>query len=178
MAEAGEDEQTCAYCFEGGSTEAPLFSSGCACRETLLHVGCLAAAAAARPRTREMHAAGTNPWTKCPACQQLFTGKLYLALCFERWQLVAGKPNAYWARIESGKNLMQALRRAGRTKEARRLGTETPATARRVNGDEHPDTQSLVAALALVHLACGHPAEALRLNLEGEKNLHFPLKNH
>jgi hypothetical protein len=160
-----QDQEECEYCFEGASAErGPLLSPGCACRGTKLHLGCLAGAAAARPRTPD-----NDPWKKCPACQQPFGGEMWLGLCRERWRLVAGRPEDHGERLEAAQYLVVALRQGGRTQEALRLGEDTLDVARRKFGDDHPGTHATIAALALVHMACGQPEQALELNLETEE---------
>jgi hypothetical protein len=106
-------------------------------------------------------------WQQCRTCEQSFTGDMQLGLAEAHWEMVQGLPAEDWERHDAMNGLALALQQCSHDYEAALpLLEECLAVARRVVGDEHPDTLAAISNLANLHREMGHLEQALTLGSE------------
>jgi hypothetical protein len=148
----------------GGSSVGPLLHQGCGCRGAagFAHLPCLVDYAARQPRSGDL-----LQCKQCRTCGQSFTGDMRLGLAQAHWEMVQGLPAEAVERRQAMNRLALALQLcSGDHEAARPLLEECLAVARRVGGDEHPNTLAAITNLASLHQVMGHLEQALALGTE------------
>jgi tetratricopeptide (TPR) repeat protein len=155
----------------GGSSVGSLLHQGCGCRGAagFAHLACLVDYAVKQPREGEL-----LQWQDCRTCEQSFTGDMQLGLAQAHWEILVqaaglgdGLPVEDWERLSAMNRLAGALQDCSRDYEAALpLLEECLVVARRVGGDEHPNTLTSIGNLADLHREMGDLEQALALGTE------------
>jgi tetratricopeptide (TPR) repeat protein len=154
----------CAFVAEAGTHSAGPLLRACACRgpdASFSHLPCLIKYAGANDT-----ASGGKSWRHCPTCKQDYTGELQLGLARGHWELVRGRAAEDAELSQATGDLATALQGAGDFDGALPLAEEVLAVARRIHGDDHPDTLTYINNLANLHSDMGNHDLALPLYTE------------
>jgi tetratricopeptide (TPR) repeat protein len=166
----GHEQPVCWICYERAfAAEAGAHSAGpllraCACRgpdASFSHLPCLVKYAG----TNDTASKGKS-WWQCPTCKQNYTGALKLGLAQAQWELVRGRGLEDHGRYLAANSFAVALHDAGDYNGALPLSEEALVVARRMKGDDHPNTLSSISNLATLHTDIGNHHLALSLHTE------------
>ena len=161
------DAAECWVCCEeadpaGGAVAAP---TGCACRGSAgcAHLGCLVDVARHKGSRQARH----DAWSKCPTCEQLYTGPLAVGLARTRYAPLCGPPedptSLGWAeRLDALAHLAVALQNAGDRAGARPLQEELLVAVRRMGGGPANHLDCMITT-ARMRAEMREPAAALSL---------------
>ena len=143
-APATEQEQSvsCVICY--GEDDPPPIQSGCGCRaETgLAHVAC-------RVRAAEHQGVSSTAWWQCPTCRQSFTGQMNCEMAVELWERARDLPEDDASRLSAAQGLAHAFSGQGKYAQAEALLREVLAIAKRLCGENHPNTLLTAGNVAL-----------------------------
>ena len=147
-------DRKCWVCLEAdGGAERPL-ERGCACRggAGFVHVDCLASAASASPKL----------WSRCPVCEQRWTGRLQLGIARAHVAALEQLPAEHHDRLFAATTLADALGDAGRLEEAIAIALDALQKRRAHFGADDESTLTSLSRLGTLYIRAGQHPEALQ----------------